>query len=173
MAKNKGKEFEECFRKDFLKSFPNSFLMRLPDQQSQYYGGSSNPCDFIAYTAGELFLIECKSSLGNTFPFTNLRQYDKLKDYRDLPGVHACVVLWMIEHDEVLYIPICAVTACKHDNLKSFNVKTTDRNKYEIKSIPSVKKRIFMSSDYTFLTQLPEDIEIERKINERRGISNA
>ena len=168
MAKNKGKEFETCFWKDFKRSFPNSFLMRLPDQQSQYYGGSSNPCDFIAYTGEGLFLVECKSCLGNTFPFTNLRQYDKLKDYRDFPGVHACVILWMIEHDEVLYIPICAVTACKQDNLKSFNIKTTDRAKYGIKSVPSIKKRTFMSSDYTFMLQLPEDVEIEKQINKNR-----
>jgi len=168
MAKNKGKEFEEEFRKDFKKSFPNSFLLRLPDQQSQYYGGSSNPCDFITYADDKLFLVECKSCLGNTFSFTNLRQYDKLKDYRNLPGVHACVILWMIDHDEVLYIPICAVTACKQDNLKSFNVKTTDRNKYEIINVPSIKKRTFMASDYTFLKQLPEDITIEEKINKNR-----
>ena len=38
-----GKKFEQQFKKDWELSFPNSFIYRLPDQQSGYRGGSRNP----------------------------------------------------------------------------------------------------------------------------------
>lgn len=78
MPMNKGKKFEEQVREDLGKTFPNSFILRLPDQQSGYYGSSKNICDFILYVNGTLFLLECKSHKGNTFPLSNLTQFGKL-----------------------------------------------------------------------------------------------
>ena len=53
MAVNRGKQFEDVFRKDWKQSFPDTFLLRLPDQTSGFYG-SRNLCDFIAYFDGIL-----------------------------------------------------------------------------------------------------------------------
>ena len=36
MAVNKGKQFEERFKKDWLESFPNSTITRLYDNTSGY-----------------------------------------------------------------------------------------------------------------------------------------
>ena len=44
----------------------------------------------------------------------------------------------------------------KNDGLKSINIKTTDKKLYNIIEIPSVKKRVFMDSDYRCLADLKE-----------------
>ena len=59
MAVNKGKQFEERVKKDWLESFPGSALTRLYDQVSGYKEVSRNICDFIYH-------LDCfTSTLGN------------------------------------------------------------------------------------------------------------
>lgn len=76
MANNYGKKFEHKFEEDFLK-IPGSSLDRLYDPG---FGlrGVSNICDFIGYIYPNIYYLECKSKKGNTFPLTNLTQYEKL-----------------------------------------------------------------------------------------------
>lgn len=93
MANNIGKKFESKFAECWRKSFPNTFLYRIPDQQSQYYGSSANPCDFIAFVKGNLFLIETKSHKGNTVPWNAFRQYDRLLPFKDLKDVYPGVII--------------------------------------------------------------------------------
>jgi len=57
------------------------------------YQGSSNISDFIGFKAPNLFLIECKAHAGNTFPFSDFRQYEGLVKWKDIAGVRAGVVL--------------------------------------------------------------------------------
>lgn len=150
---SKGKKFEEQFFKDWLNSFPNSFIYRLADQQSHYGGGGSrNPCDFICYTNNKLFLIECKSHAGNTLPFSNLKQLDLLHKYSKIDSVNCGFVIWMYDHDSVFYIPCKEIIKMKLDGLKSFNVNNYDG--YNVYVVPSEKKRIFMNSDYKFITEV-------------------
>lgn len=142
-----GKKFEQQFKKDWLRSFPDTFIYRLPDQQSNYKGGSRNPCDFICYNRYRLYLIECKAHKGNTIPFSNLRQHDLLKSYQ-----HCAItayVCWFYEHDEVFFIPTQIVSKMMGDGKKSINRK--DAKKYSYVRIPSKKKRTFMESDYSAL----------------------
>ena len=143
-----GKKFEDRFREDWIKTVPDSFIYRLNDQMSGYRG-SSNPCDFIAYQKPNIFLIECKEHLGNTFPFSAFRQYEKLVEYKDIDGVHAGVVLWMKDHDKVLWIPIKTFERLKQEDKKSFNIKMVDD--YECLELPSKKLRTFMETDYSYL----------------------
>ena len=142
-----GKKFEQQFKKDWVKSFPNKFIYRLPDQQSKYKGGSRNPCDFICYTGNQLYLLECKSHKGNTIPFDNLRQHDLLKSYEEC--AFTGYVCWFYEHDEVFIVTTQIVTKMMEDGKKSINRK--DVENYNFISIPSKKKRTFMESDYTVL----------------------
>lgn len=93
MATNYGKKFEAKFRKDWELTVPDSLLFRIPDQVTGYYGTSQNICDFIGYCYPKLFLLETKSVHGNTFPFTNLSQYDKLINYIDMKGVISGVII--------------------------------------------------------------------------------
>lgn len=154
MAQNRGKEFEARFKQQFLASFPNSFILRLPDQVSGYKYTSSNICDFIGYAKGKLYLIECKTHLGASFPLSNLSQYNKLLPYVGIPGVRVGVVLWLIDKDKIFYVPISTVIQMKIKNKKSISCKDID--KWRIMEIPSIKKVVFMDSDYSVLDILEE-----------------
>lgn len=157
MSINYGKKFEKNFEVNWLKSFPNTFLLRLPDQQSGYFGTSRNLCDFIAYNNKTLFLLECKSIKGNTFPLTNLKQYDKLILKKGIKGVICGVILWFREHDKILFIPIETFEKLKRDNKKSFNIKMIGDSDYTSIEIPTVKKRTFLTGDYTVLFSKEEE----------------
>lgn len=156
MSINRGKEFENRFREDWKQSFPNSFLLRLPDQVSGYKNYSKNICDFIAFTNNTLFLIECKTHAGASLPIANITQFDLIKQYVGIKGIRAGVILWLYEKDCVLYIPISTIIKLISEGKKSINPKLIDEG-YNIKIIPSVKKRIFMTSDYSILVDLQEN----------------
>ena len=151
-----GKKFETKFREDWEKTFKGSFIYRLPDQMSGYKSTSSNICDFICFYLNTLFLIECKSHKGNTFPIKNLTQYNKLLPKVNIPGVRAGVVIWFIDHGRVLYVPISTITKLIEDNKKSVNINTIFTEGYKVYEIPSVKKKTFCDSDYSCLTTLEE-----------------
>lgn len=152
---NKGKQFEEKFKQDWKKCFSQSFIYRLPDQMSGYRYASSNLCDFICFNKDTLFLVELKSCKGASLPFINITQYEKLKAKVGIPGVRAGVILWLYEKDIVMYVPISTVTKMKSDGKKSVGLKAIDEG-YNIKIIPSIKKRVFMDSDYSCLCNLEE-----------------
>ena len=151
----KGKKFEDKFKEDFKKSFPGGTIDRLYDQVSGYKA-ISNISDFIGYNYPLIFYLECKSHKGNTFPLENLTQYDKLVKKVGIHGVRAGVVIWYIEKDRVIYVPINTITKMKQDNKKSVNIRTIDEDGYKYYEIPSVKKRVYMDSDYSVLKDTEE-----------------
>ena len=150
----RGKQFETKFKEDWFKSFPNSFLYRLPDQVSGYKNTSKNICDFIGFASGTLYLIECKSHKGASLPLSCISQFDSLKSKIGIPGVRSGVILWLIEKDKVLYIPTSTLVTLKEEGEKSVGLRHID--KYNILNIPSMKKRVFMDSDYSVLQILKE-----------------
>lgn len=155
MAVNRGKSFETKFAEDFKRSIPSSSLDRLYDQLSGYKT-ISNISDFIGYKKPNIFYLECKSHLGNTFPLVNLTQYDKLKGKVGIPGVRTGVVIWFIDHDIIIYVPISTITKMKEDGLKSVNITTIEKDGYKFYEIPSVKKRVFLEGDYSILLTTEE-----------------
>ena len=152
MSYNLGKKFEQKFKLDWLK-IKNSTIDRLYDTMNGYKT-ISQISDFIGYVYPNIYYLECKSHKGNTFPLTNLTQYDKLKEKVGIPGVRVGVVLWFIDHEKVVYIPISTITQMKKDNKKSINIKNIDD--YNIISIPSKKRQVFLDSDYSVLQNLQE-----------------
>lgn len=155
MTKTKGKKFEDRLKEDWLDSVPGSTIDRLYDSVSGYKA-ISNISDFIAYKKPLIFYLEAKSHKGNTFPFTNLTQYDKLVAKVGIGGVRAGVVLWMYEHDRVIYVPIATVTKMKQDGKKSINITKIDNEGYRFIEIPSKKLRVFMKSNYSVLLNTEE-----------------
>ena len=153
MGKNYGKTFEIKFKECWKKSFPDSFLLRLYDTTNGYTG-VRNPCDFIGFVRGKLFLLETKAHEGNTFPLVNLTQYDKLISYNDITGVNPYVILWFVDHDKVVAVPIKEVEKMKADGKKSVNIKMLSDKSYNLIEIPSVKKRVFLDTDYTILEEV-------------------
>ena len=156
MADRLGKKFEEHFKKDFLK-VPNASIDRLYDTTNGLKG-IHQICDFIGYVYPNIFYLEVKTHAKNTFPFSKLTQYKDLVDKMGIKGVRTGVVLWLYEHDAVMYVPIASIKQMKEDGLKSINIKMyKDENcKYRIIRIPSTKKKVFMDSDYTLMTTLED-----------------
>lgn len=152
MAKNYGKEFEQKFKEDFLK-IENSTLDRLYDTMNGYKS-ISQVSDFIGFVKPNIFYLECKSHRGASIPMDNITQYDKLKKKVGIPGVRTGVVLWLIDKDTVMYVPMSTLTQLKDDGEKSVGIRHI--GKYNIKLVPSVKKRVFMDSDYSVLLNLSD-----------------
>lgn len=152
MAKNYGKEFEQKFKEDFLK-LEDSTIDRLYDTMNGYKS-IKQVSDFIGYAFPNIFYIECKSHRGASIPMGNITQYDKLKEKIGRKGVRAGVILWLIDKDKVMYIPMATVKQLKEQGEKSIGIRHLED--YNIIEIPSVKKRVFMDSDYTILKSLKE-----------------
>lgn len=158
MPNNKGKQFEAKLKECWLRQ-PGATIDRLYDQTGMYYG-VRNIADFIGYKYPHIFYLEAKSIKGNTFPLTNLSQYEDLLGKTFIEGVRAGVVIWYYEKDRVIFVPIVTIREMKRDGLKSVNITKLDNSKYYFINIPSIKKHVLMDSDYSALQFLPEDEEI-------------
>ena len=154
-----GKKFEDRFRKDYKQCFPNTFIYRLPDQQSGYAGGGSqNPCDFICYPGSLELMVECKAHKGASIPFSKIPQYERMLDYKGLHKTFPGVVVWFYEKDIVIWVSIDEMEKMVLDGEKSIGLrmlqnKNDNEKAYNIITIPSTKLRAFMESDYTYLVK--------------------
>lgn len=144
-----GKGFESQFKTDIKNQ--GMFIYRLPDQMTGNAVSSKNPCDFIVYTKPYLYMVECKSIHGNTFPLSNLTQYELLKSYNHFDGLNCAVLIWYIDKDKLLYVPISTVQLCKKKELKSINVTKLEELEDKYIEVPFQKKRIYLSGNYEFL----------------------
>ena len=152
MAINRGKQFEDKFKEDF-KKIPESSIDRLYDVMSGYKS-IKQIADFIGYLYPNIFYLECKSHAGASVPMRNITQYDHLKTKVGIKGVRSGIVLWLYDKDKVYYVPTKTITQMKNDGEKSIGLRHIE--KYNIIEIPSVKKRVFMDSDYSILKTLKE-----------------
>ena len=130
-----------------MRSVPGVSIDRIYDV-TYGYKSISNVSDFVVYKYPEIFYMEVKSIHGNTFPLTNLTQYEKLKAKIGIKGVRAGVTIWFCDRDRVIYVPVETIKRMREEGLKSVNIRTIDDTDYEFINIPSVKKRVFMDSDY-------------------------
>ena len=147
MGVSRGKQFENVIRESFEKVSGVS-IDRLHDQTSGYLG-SKNICDFIVYRKPYEYYIECKTIHGNTFPFTNLTdtQYRGLLEKSKIKGVTAGVVIWYVDKDITIFVPINTIRIWKEQtNMKSIPSNIADKDLDVIK-IPSKKKRVFFDYD--------------------------
>lgn len=152
MAVNYGKKFEEKFKADFS-TIEGASIDRLYDVMSGYKT-ISQVADFLAYIFPNIYYLECKSHKGASIPIQNITQYEKLKNKVGIHGVRAGVILWLIDKEMILYIPIATITQMLKDGEKSIGIRHL--GKYNIKIIPTVKKRVFLTGDYSVLKQLKE-----------------
>lgn len=155
-----GKKFEERFRTDYKRCFPNTLVYRLPDQQSGYAGGgSTNPCDFLCYPETCVLMVECKAHKGASIPFSAIRQYEKMLDFKGLYKIYPGVVVWFYEKDVVIWVSIEEMEKMVNDGEKSIGLRMIDDKKpykkqYNIITIPSKKLRTFMETDYNYLVDI-------------------
>lgn len=154
-----GKKFEDRFRKDFKTCFPNTFIYRLPDQQSGYAGGGSqNPCDFICYPGPLVLMVECKAHKGASIPFSAIPQYERMLDYKGLYKTYPGVVVWFYEKDLVVWVSIEEMEKMVLAGEKSIGIRMLQNKKnteqtYNIVVLPSTKLRTFMETDYNYLVK--------------------
>ena len=151
MPINRGKIWEKCFQESWEKTFPSSFILRLPDQQSGYIGTSRNISDFIAFKSPYLYLIECKSIKGNTLPLSNLKQYERLMGYIHLPYVKIGFIVWWCDKGVTAWISLDSITQLKLENKKSVHVDYVKDKLYNIVEIPNVIKRVYPRCDLSIL----------------------
>jgi len=155
MAVNRGKDFEECIKKAFLKVSDVS-VDRLPDQMNGYKGGN-NICDFIVYSYPYQYYIECKSIHGNTLSiysndekrrYGNIsnKQWEGLLEKSKIYGVVAGIICWWVDKDITLFIDIRALEAMRCIGYKSFRYDDDKWTKL-IFSLKGIKKRVFYDYD--------------------------
>ena len=155
-----GKKFEDRFKKDYIRCFPDTLIYRLPDQQSGYAGGgSSNPCDFMCYPGPCVLMVECKAHKGASISFNDIRQYDKMLDYKGKYKTFPGVVVWFYEKDIVIWVSIEEMEKMVLDGEKSIGLRMIDDKKpykksYNILTLPSTKLRAFMETDYNYLVEV-------------------
>ena len=63
--------------------------------------------------------------------------------------VYPGVLLWMRDHQVVVWLPINEIKRMKEDNKKSFNIKMLQENLYNIYIVPSKITRIYPKMDCT------------------------
>ena len=146
MAQNRGKQFEQVVKDSFEKD-ENTYVLRLYDPQGGYVS-VANPCDFIIYRNHQMYMVECKSVHGNTFPIfsndpkkrfgniSNNQMYSML--HATQRGVVAGVLVWWVDRDVTRFIEVQDIEALHSGGDKSIRFDT-DRGTL----IEGNKKRVF------------------------------
>lgn len=144
MGINRGKQFEQKVQEQ-LEKIPDISVDRLYDVTTGYKN-QNNPCDFIVFDHGTQNYIECKAVHGNTLNFkSDIRknQWDKLLKKSNIPRVNAGILVWFIDHDVTVWLPIQYLQNLRESGYKSFNIRNGG---YEYK-LRGTKKRIFFEYD--------------------------
>jgi len=145
MAVSRGKQFEDIVKKAF-EAVEGTVVVRLHDQTTGYFG-SKNPCDFLIYHKPVLYVLECKSIRGNTFPLSNISdfQWNSLMSMGDVKGVVAGVICWYIDRDVTLFVSSHKLKEYQDLGFKSIRFDVFDNaGIYQVKG---KKKRVFFDYD--------------------------
>lgn len=146
MAQNRGKKFEEVIKASF-EAVPGVSIDRLRDAPRKLKG-VDNPSDFIVYKKPHEVYVECKSHKGNTLPFSCIReeQIRGMVEKSKIEGVKCGVLLWYIDHDLTVWVPIEEVVNMINHGYKSINIKDLNYPRNIIR-IDGKKKRIYFEYD--------------------------
>ena len=152
MAQSPGKKFEE----DFCKSTPKDwFIYRLKDSAGSWANTSlsrftpKNSCDFFLFTGCVLYGVECKSFLGKSMPYSNIKknQLDDLLEMSvDKPvNAQGIFILNFRDLNETYYLNAFVVNSLKvHSGRKSISIQECRSNGV---LIPQKLKRVRYSYD--------------------------
>ena len=146
---NRGKDFEGVFS-ECVKRVDSVQITRLYDPQGGY-AGVAHHCDFIIYLYPKEYHIECKSHKGASMPIysndpkkkygcISNKQWEGLLERSHIPGVVCGVVLWLIDKDLTVFIPIQTLERLRNEGKKSFGIKHIDETCVILRG---TKKRVF------------------------------
>ena len=171
MTQNRGKDFESVFQK-CCEQVEDLSIDRLHDQTSGY-AGSTNICDFIVYKYPYEYYFECKSTHSNTFSihsnpkkdkygrekgfYGNIsdKQWEGLSEKIKIDGVMAGVVIWFIDKDVTVFIPINELQRLYDNGIKSVHYSLKDLDNYIV--LKGKKKRVFFDYDMEHFFTLLDD----------------
>ena len=155
MSVNRGKDFEGVVQ-DGLEA-TGTYVLRLYDPQGGYVG-VANPCDFVCYRHGVMYMFECKAVHGNllsihsnnpkkAYGLVSNKQWTGLKEAQQ-KGVIAGLIVWWVDKDITKFIPIQTANKLREEGAKSL--------KYDIEgggiiTIQGRKKRVFFDYDFNSL----------------------
>ncbi|MBP5710589.1 MAG: Holliday junction resolvase RecU [Bacteroidales bacterium] len=147
MAENRGKQFETVI-KDAFRKVPGVSIDRFHDQMSGF-AGSRNVSDFVVYKEPYEVYVECKTTRGNNFRFSNITdgQWSGLLEKSKIKGVFAGILCWWIDYDTTLFIPIQMLYDLKNEGLKSIRYDLFTYPPYKVLKIKGEKKRVFFDYD--------------------------
>lgn len=159
---NRGKQFEGVVREAFQKVSDVS-VDRLHDQTTGYLG-STNICDFIVYKKPYEYYIECKTVHGNTLPLGNItsNQWRGLTEKAKIDGVFAGVMVWFVDKDITMYVPIETLQALEKEGYKSVHYTLT----VGVVHITGKKKRVFFDYNMSAFFKVMEVISKAQEIKE-------
>lgn len=170
--KSYGKEFEKAIQ-DGLSSVGS--VTRLVDPTGKF-AGVGNIADFVHYEYPYETWVECKSLYGNLFSVGDIKNQDKplagalsrnqingLMEKSKHKGVMGAVVIWFIDHDLTIVVPIEELLAfIETSGKKSFNVKDLEREDglfhYVLKG---EKKRVMFEYDGQDFVEIVNDYHKE------------
>lgn len=145
MSVNRGKAFEDSFKEDWKKSFPNTVVFRLYDVTNGFTN-ISYPCDFITFEQDKLFFVECKSHAKLSMPFSEIPQYPRLLKYKGKKNVYPGILIWFKDKDKIIWVPIEEAEKIYLSGEKSIGLRHL--KKYHILDLEGEKKRVFLTCDY-------------------------
>ena len=103
-------------------------------------------------------MVECKAKSGASINFSEIRQYEKMKDYRGLEKTYPGVLVWFYDKDTILWVSIDEMVKMKEvDGEKSIGLRMLKENyptKYRIINVPATKLRTFMEADLKYLVEV-------------------
>lgn len=107
MAKNRGKEFEDNFKKTVEESQKNGFqvdIQRLYDVIGKKT--IEQPADFTCYYKPNEIYVECKSTNDSSFSYYTQPQYERLIKKSLIDGVKAGMLVWFVKYKRVFWVDI-------------------------------------------------------------------
>ena len=148
MKVNRGKDLEDQFKTqiEYLQSVS---LDRLPDPSGGFLG-VRNICDFTAYKYPFEYFIECKAFSGNTLNFKSAitsNQWQGMTEKMKVEGVMAGVLVWFIDYDRTVYVPILELVKLRDSGSKSLNIKDIQEMNVNYIEMEGKKKRVFFVYD--------------------------
>lgn len=148
MGISRGKQFEDVIKKTFS-TCPSVSIDRFQDPQAGY-AGIRNICDFVMYHKPNIYYLECKTHYGNTLSLKGditENQWEGLKEKSKITGVIAGVVVWFIDHDLTVFVPIQELVRLQEQGNKSLNVKHILNHEVEYVYFVGKKKRVLFDYD--------------------------
>lgn len=152
---NIGKQFESQLRKGIDQVTSN--FIRYADPTAGF-AGITNFCDFGLYSCPYMFYIECKARTTSRLDITlnknasglTKNQYDGMLHRAQEKGVMAGVMVWFIEAERTVFVPIDEIKKLREIYLeKSLRLCHIDPENPRIKyvDIPCRKRRILYDYD--------------------------